>query len=390
MLQLPDIFDAQNYARVRSALPEAQTMPHWCYTSPEWHRREIDAIFRPAWHFVGLASMLPSRGSFLTAETLGQPVLLVRSDQGIRAFRNSCRHRGSILLEEAQGTCGGIRCQYHSWVYSLEGKLLRAPGTEESSTFDPERHALTDVRWAELEGLLFVTLDENAPPVDQYFGDFAERVARPYRIAEMACVHRRSYHLASNWKLYVEVDMETLHTKHIHRGSIGEQPVVSPPTSGEWITVFHESDHTPALAPGERHLGFPATPGISGAANRGTHFSVLAPGFFLVTAPDCMWWIQKYPETPTRTRVDVGYCFPRASLDRPDYAEVSARYIRRWDQVVREDDWITEFQQRGLPGSTPGCYTPEEHVVHRLDNWILDRVLGAAGDRTPSAQGVSG
>ncbi|MGX1599060.1 aromatic ring-hydroxylating oxygenase subunit alpha [Dietzia maris] len=337
----------------------------------------MSEIFRPAWHFVGLASSIAQRGAYNAVQVLGQPVIVVRTDDGLRAYRNSCRHRGSILVEAPSGVCGGFRCKYHNWVYTLDGILQRAPGTEESSSFDPHAHKLNELPLESINGLVFVSVDTTRPrqSARDYFGDFAERITVPYRVDEMVCVHREEYVLESNWKLYLEVDMETLHTDYIHSSSIGPQPVSAPATSGEWITVYNESKVTPALFPDERHLGFPKTVGISGTAEHGTHFSVLSPGFFLVTAADCMWWIQKTPESPVKTRVNVGYCFSRSSTERDDFDEVSSRYIQRLNQVIREDDWITEYQQKGLEGSEPGCYTPPEKVVHRLDNWILDRVL---------------
>jgi Rieske 2Fe-2S family protein len=372
-----DIFAPSLYDGVRQPLPQATTLPSWCFTSQQWYERELETIFHPAWHFAGLAASIPQRGEYLTTTLMGQPILAIRDDAGeIRAFRNSCRHRGTLLLEPSGGTCRAIRCRYHSWTYDLQGQLLRAPGMEHAEDFDPAMHALLPVRCDIIQGLIFVNLTDDQPGLGEYLGDFEEQVAAPHRVSEMVCVHRREYTLASNWKLYIEVDMETLHTKHIHRGSIGEQPVVAPGTRGQWVSVFNEAEHTPALPPGERHLGFPPVRGLQGQAARGTHFSVLFPGFFLVTAPDCMWWIHKLAEGPERTRVNVGYCFPRETTERDDFEEVAARYYHRWNQVVEEDDWITEFQHKGLPGSPPGCYTPHEAVVHRVDNWVLDKVVG--------------
>lgn len=382
MLVPNNIFESVHYEGVRRSLECATTLPFWCYTSSDWFRREMSEIFRPAWHFVGLASALTRRGAFMTVTVLGEPVIVVRTDNGMRAYRNSCRHRGSILVEAKSGVCGGFRCKYHNWVYALDGKLRRAPGTEEWTSFDPNQHALNELPLEDINGLLFVSVAKTRQDssAGDYFGDFAERIAVPYRVDEMVCVRREEYVLQSNWKLYVEVDMETLHTDHVHSSSIGTQPVESPATKGAWITVYNRNEFTPALFPEERHLGFPKTAGISGPAEHGTHFSVLSPGFFLVTAPDCMWWIQKTPESPVTTRVDVGYCFPRSSIERDDFEEVSSRYIERLNQVIREDDWITEYQQKGLEGSEPGCYTPPEKVVHQLDNWILDRVLQESRD----------
>ncbi|MBW1596853.1 aromatic ring-hydroxylating dioxygenase subunit alpha [Streptomyces sp. JJ38] len=384
MRNLPDgkdILDPTLYAGTRRPREEATTLPHWVYTDHTWFEREMATMFRPAWHFAGLASSIPQPGDFRTLRLLDEPLLVVRGDDDqVRVFRNSCRHRGSLVVEEPSGNCRGLRCPYHSWTYSLEGVLKHAPGLDghRREELAGLGRNLVQVPSGIREGLVFVHLGDpaTAPTLDAYLGNYLSTVAVPHQTAQMVAVHEREYVLDSNWKLYVEVDMETLHTQHIHRGSIGEQPVTTPHAEGHWIGVHHASEHTPALHPGERHTGFPHTKGLTGAAEHGAHFSILLPGFFLVTAQDVMWWIHKIPDSATRTRVRVGYSFPGSTVDRPDFDDVYPRYAKRLDQVVEEDDWITEHQQQGLNASPPGCYVPEEHVVHRLDNWILDQVLG--------------
>ncbi|MDT0382478.1 aromatic ring-hydroxylating dioxygenase subunit alpha [Streptomyces sp. DSM 42041] len=376
-----DVLDPALYEKTRLPREEAATLPWWVYTDQTWFEREMETMFRPAWHFAGLASSVPDAGDFRTLRLLDEPLLVVRGDDlQVRVFRNSCRHRGSLVVGEPSGSCRGLRCPYHSWTYSLEGVLKHAPGLEgyRRDELAGLGKDLLQVPSGVREGLIFVHLGDpkTAAPLDAYLGNYLSTVAVPHQTAQMVATEEREYTLDSNWKLYAEVDMETLHTKHIHRGSIGEQPVTVPASEGDWIGVYHESAHTPALHPGERKSGFPHTTGLSGPATRGAHFSLLLPGFFLVTAQDVMWWIHKLPDSATRTRVRVGYSFPASTLARPDFDEVSKRYYKRLNQVVDEDDWITEYQQRGLNGSAPGCYVPEEHVVHRLDNWILDRVLG--------------
>ncbi|MGI5219712.1 aromatic ring-hydroxylating oxygenase subunit alpha [Nocardia sp. CA-290969] len=376
------IFDPDLYAGTRLPLDRAVTLPHSVYTDQAWFERELKTMFRPAWHFAGLASSIQQPGDYFTLRLLDEPLLVVRGDDHeIRVFRNSCRHRGSLIIDEQAGTCRGFRCPYHSWTYGLDGVLRHAPGLHRYGRDELGElgRDLLMVPCGVREGLIFAHLGDvaNSLTLDEYLGNFITAVAAPHKTAQMVPVSQREYVLDSNWKLYVEVDMETLHTKHIHRGSIGEQPVTVSASAGNWIGVYHESDHTPALYPEERGTGFPHAKGLTGKAAKGTHFSILLPGFFLVTAQDVMWWIHKIPDSPTRTRVRVGYSFPASTIARPDFDEVSKRYYKRLDQVIEEDDWITEHQQKGLNSSAPGCYLPEEHVVHQLDNWILDQVLSA-------------
>ncbi|MFC4076395.1 aromatic ring-hydroxylating oxygenase subunit alpha [Salinithrix halophila] len=367
-----NIFSSELYQSVRLPCTQAETLPAWCYTSREWYQRELERIFLPAWHFLGRSEQIPTPGDYLTESFFGKSIILIRGkDHQIRAFYNSCRHRGSKLLTD-KGNCKFIQCQYHNWTYQLDGSLCGTPYMEKVENFDKCDYGLDSVRCETMEGLIFITFNSFAPSLDDYLGDYRELVAQPYQLKDMVCVREFEYKLKSNWKFYVEVDMETIHTPNIHKSSIGVQEVERPLT---WISVYHESEETVALHPGKRHLGFPHMEGLTGKAAKGTYFSILYPGFFIVTTKDAMWWIHKIPEGPEETRVKVGFCFPLKTVERQDFKEVAQRYYARWGQVIEEDNWITEFQHEVIHSSRPGRYSHKEFVVHELDNWILDKVL---------------
>lgn len=65
-----------------------------------------------------------------------ESIIVVRSNREIGAFYNVCRHRGSRIMEEGPGKVTSIKCPYHSWTYSLEGKLIGAPHTDNLTDFD--------------------------------------------------------------------------------------------------------------------------------------------------------------------------------------------------------------------------------------------------------------
>ena len=100
---------------------------------------------------------------------LGAPLLLLRDKAGeIRVFENVCRHRGMILVEEKRRFGGVIRCPYHSWCYSLDGKLratphVGGPGVNAHESVNPETTGLTEVRSAVFMDVVFVNLNGQAP-----------------------------------------------------------------------------------------------------------------------------------------------------------------------------------------------------------------------------------
>src|SRR5262245_65041817 len=94
-----DLFDPAYYQSVRRPVGEAETLPAWCYTSPEFYAREVERIFLRGWHFVGRADDLPEAGDYLTVDTVAGPLVLLRDGAGrVGAFANTCRHRGARLL----------------------------------------------------------------------------------------------------------------------------------------------------------------------------------------------------------------------------------------------------------------------------------------------------
>src|SRR5262249_52402381 len=61
------------------------------YVDPEIFELEQERIFRRAWLFLAHESELPAKGDYVTRDLAGEPVVLVRGDDGkVRAFLNSC------------------------------------------------------------------------------------------------------------------------------------------------------------------------------------------------------------------------------------------------------------------------------------------------------------
>src|SRR5262249_7036633 len=127
MISDRDMFESRHYEAVRRPLLDAETMPPWCYTSELFYQREVERIFHKVWNFLGAADRLRRPGDYFTVNFAGVPVIVLRDgDDQLRAFANSCRHRGSALLD-GSGNCQRIVCPYHSWNYRLDGSLAHAP-----------------------------------------------------------------------------------------------------------------------------------------------------------------------------------------------------------------------------------------------------------------------
>jgi len=375
------LFRPETYAAVRRPLLEASTLPPACYTSPGFYRREVQTIFMKVWNFIGRADRIPDAGDYFTIEFAGVPVIVMRGADGeVRAFANSCRHRGALLLD-GEGNCRAIRCPYHSWTYDTDGTLIVAPEMDATSGFDPAEWHLTPIRLEDWAGFIFINFDDTAPSLRQYLGDLPHKL-ESYRFEDMVCVRRREYVLNCNWKIYVENAMEAYHIATVHRSTLSRQkgkPSEAQPADGEYCALFKEHKGTRALLAGD--VGFPEMPDLQGMAAQGSWYPLLYPSTMFGCTYDCMWWLELHPMGPEKTKLIVGSCFPRSSAARPDFEEVVQRYYRRWDISIPEDNHISELQQRGLssPLARQGRLAHAEPLVHTFGNWVLDHVLGVRG-----------
>ena len=96
------------------------------YTDPDYFKLDMELIWYRDWLFVGHNCELDKPGSYFTVQIGDYPVVLVRDQQGqkIRAFHNSCRHRGSRVCKTDKGTAAKLVCPYHQWTYELDPVLL--------------------------------------------------------------------------------------------------------------------------------------------------------------------------------------------------------------------------------------------------------------------------
>jgi phenylpropionate dioxygenase-like ring-hydroxylating dioxygenase large terminal subunit len=376
-----DLFNPKHYAAVRKPLLEAETMPAWCYTSPEFYRREVERIWRKVWNFVGSAARIPNPGDYFTLTFAGIPVIILRDHSGVlRAFANTCRHRGSELLEGA-GQCKLIVCPYHSWSYELDGTLRGAPEMEKTIGFDKADYGLVPIKLDTWGGFLFINFDNAAGPLTAFLGDLPQKLA-PYGLENMALARRKTYDIACNWKLFVENAKESYHIGTVHRATINKYASakaagywVEEPT-GEYVVTFAQHEGSMALLKDAK--GFPPIETLAGRREAGgTYAPLIYPSTYLACTIDCAWYLEMQPLGPDRTRMIHGALFPKDRLARPDFEEVAKNYYHRWDVTIEEDIVASERQQKGVdsPYAPAGRFSYREPLVHEIDNWILDQVL---------------
>ena len=302
-----------------------------------------------------------------------------------RAFSNSCRHRGSQLID-GEGNCGsGFKCFYHNWTYGLDGALLGTPFVEESECFMRRDYPLVAIRLETWAGMMFINLDPNAVSLMEYLGDLPERTAI-YDPEDRVVVRRTEYDVKCNWKIYFEGFGEGYHVPFVHKGTLSRHPVsgrellAGDEVRGEYTAHFTKHVGTRNVRDGK--TTFPDIEAVKHMKETGTWFPAVHPMTMLSFHIDGMTSItQEFPLGPHRMLMKREVLFPKAVAARPDFDEIVRGYHRDVDIVFMEDVRAAELQHLGLasPMNVPGRFpTGAEKLVHAFDNWVLDRVLDPA------------
>ena len=373
----PTAFEPAPYIWKGPELSKARSLPANCYASEGFFRAEVEHVHARGWIIVGRTDEWTTPGQYRAIETVGGPVLIVRDEAGtLRAFANFCRHRGALLLEGC-GTARKILCPYHAWSYRLNGALVAAPSMDETVGFDKGEFGLLPIRLETWEGFVFINYSDDAPSVRTDIGDLADLLAS-HKLGDMVCTWRKDIEAKCNWKLLVENAMESYHTGTVHAATVGAQKSVSFSGVGEWMGMQVLSKSSIAVMNGEPP--FKPIPDLSEQAKKGTFFMFLHPTTQFCCAQDCMWWLTVRPIAADRTVLSIGGCFPRQTVEQPNFEADAAPYYKRWESVALEDVGVLEKLQTALHSRLfqPGPLSWRDDLVHTFDRWVLDRIPEAA------------
>ena len=214
------------------ALVEPDRVHRDLYIDPELFALEQEHFFANTWNYVGHDSQVPNPGDYLRAEIAGQPLIVVRHDDGsVRVLMNRCAHKGSRLVSAPSGNTGRhFRCPYHAWTYRTDGSLLNIPvreGYEGTGLAQCESSkGLATVKNVRVyRGFVFVKLSDVGPDFDEYFGESLTSIDNmadrsPEGRLEIAGGCLRFLHQC-NWKMFVENLNDTMHPMIVHESSAG-------------------------------------------------------------------------------------------------------------------------------------------------------------------------
>ncbi|NBN77944.1 Rieske 2Fe-2S domain-containing protein [Microvirga tunisiensis] len=193
---------------------EGYSLDQAFYTDPEYFRLDLDLIWYRDWLFVGHDCEVARAGSFFTVQVGDYPVVILRDSDGqIRAFHNSCRHRGSRVCTEHRGSSARLVCPYHQWTYDLDGSLLYARQMAED--FDKSQFSLKPVACESVAGYIFICLAEK-PAEFAPFAQLMQPYFAPHRLTEAKVAFESTIIEKGNWKLVWENNRECYHCAGNH------------------------------------------------------------------------------------------------------------------------------------------------------------------------------
>ncbi len=389
-------------------------LPRAFYTDPEILDLDLERIWYRDWLFAIPACEIPKTGNFVTLQVGAYPIVIVRgADGAIRAFHNSCRHRGSRVCTALKGSAPKLVCPYHQWTYELDGRLLYA--RDMGADFKPADHGLRPVACHDAAGMVFVCLADTPPAIEPLL-ETARRYLGPHRLNEAKVAFESTIVEKGNWKLVMENNRECYHCAGSHPSlcrtfpdrpgytSQDEHGNVEPIIAQHWAKCeaaglpsrfhLHPSEQwrfvrIPLLGAGESFTldGKAAVPtkrlSTAPFADAGSLLFFHYPNSWNHFLGDHATVFRILPISATETEVTTKWLVHKDAVEGVDYDLKNLTQV--WVATNDEDRAVVEENQRGVnsPAFVPGPYSriQEDGVIQFVD-WYCrtlgDRLAGEA------------
>lgn len=390
--------DLHGISTLLKARPPGHSLPQGLYLDRAAFDFDLDAIFGTSWLLAGFEAEVRKPGDYLSL-TIGRwPVLIVRGRDGeLRAFHNSCRHRGSILCGPGSGNMPRLTCPYHRWTYGLDGRLLAAGRMPED--FRKGDYPLNPVHLETIAGAIFICLAETPPDIATMRRDLTPLLA-PHDLAHAKVAAKSVLVEQANWKLVMENGRECYHCATGHP----ELSLTFPVGASEYFDLedaegraFEERMSALGLPGGPvgedwwQAVRFALNPGMRamttsgdfavkklmcdlGGGDTGSLRWAIEPNNFCHSTSEYTFAFNAMPVAPDETHVVSTWLVHEDAVEGVDYDVDTLTHL--WTQTNLQDKEFAENNQRGIvsPGYRPGPYSPTaESLTLRFVDWYCAR-----------------
>src|SRR5262245_34253669 len=364
---------------------EAGLPARWYYDDAQY-KRELEAFWYRNWVAVCREEEIVAPGDWRRVSIGPQGIIVLKDEKGaLKAFHNTCRHRGSILCEKESGKFarGRIVCPYHAWTYDLEGHLVGTPRRMATPDFDAKKFPLFDVALRTWGGFVFVCLSSAQEP------SFPTQYTN-YQFENLRIGKRIVADVKANWKLLVENFAECFHCPPVHPELC--RVVTAYQEAGAW--GLRGKEQKPEFKAGAQTLTMDGTARLPAFRELNEKQlqtiyvpEMLPPNLFLNIQPDYVNSHLMFPTGPESVRIVYDWLFEPRHLPLGE-ADLQ-HYVALWEVTNAQDARNCEWQQQGIHALPfeHGNYVPQEFDAHRFAQWVRAGLGG--GRRAVSAKAAS-
>lgn len=281
------------------------------YTDPDFLALERRYLWRKSWLYACHIDQIPEPGSFLLWKRTGSPILIVHGKDGqVRAFYNTCRHRGGPLVKQPSGKSRGVFiCGYHGWTYDLEGNLKGMRDQRDFVDLDFSCHGLIRVRCERLGNWIFVNEDLEAEPLLDHLGPIPGQLEQ-FDLANIRHVDSHGFDVSCNVKVLLDAFLEVYHLSSIHRDTVdrfldhrgsvitlwpkGHSVMITPNRREDWVdpgTVGMKRIASVTEIPAKHNVSYNIFPNlVTPVADSGMPFLVFWPTGPATMYIECHWF----------------------------------------------------------------------------------------------------
>ncbi len=370
-------------------------IPAEAYTSPEYFEKERENIFKKTWMMVGREQEIPEPGDYFQKpiSILNANLIVVRGKDGIvRAFHNSCRHRGNQVCYEQHGNTKFFSCGFHGWVYDNMGKLVHVTDRDRFFDLDEATLALAPIATETWNGFIFVNAEpEPEQNLKDYLGGLGEQLDG-YPFDKMVQIGKWSAQVKCNWKVFIDAFHELYHVGWVHRNWLGPAFVEAPREAARISSVRIYGPHHSATIPRNPNYqpteieqlaykysgggmvrnrearGLPEgpPPGINpdGDANHAFEVNVIFPINFIDMAPDWYFTYEFWPVAVDETHWVCKMYSPKPQTIGERLAQEVL--VVQFRDGLLEDLSTEESTQQGLKsGAVPFLQFSDQEITCR-------------------------
>lgn len=192
-------------------------IPFSRYTSREFFQQEVEHLWMKVWQWACREEEIPEPGDYTVYDIADKSVLIVRTADGaIKAYPNACLHRGTQLKPAgSSGSSKNLRCPFHGFTWSLEGKLTDVPCRWDFPHVLDENFSLPELKVDTWGGFVFINFDSAAQSLAEFLGILPEHFANWHMEDKFIAMHVRKL-LPANWKACLEAFLESYHVLETH------------------------------------------------------------------------------------------------------------------------------------------------------------------------------